>query len=85
MRSSLLLASAAAAAADLELVSRQANTSTGSSYLARMADTHIRKGIKLDFGYTSQLLTPQPSTDADTAFPFSRGETGVLIISMTLN
>lgn len=53
MRSSLLLASGAAAAAvDLKLGGRAANAST--SYLARMADTHIRKGIELDFGYTSQ-------------------------------
>lgn len=53
MRSSLLLASGAAAVAvDLQLAGRAANAST--SYLARMADTHIRKGIKLDFGYTSQ-------------------------------
>lgn len=56
MRSSVLLASGAAAAAlDLKLASRATNTSTGS-YLARMADTHIRKGIELDFGYTSQCL-----------------------------
>ncbi|POS76829.1 cell wall glycosyl hydrolase YteR [Diaporthe helianthi] len=58
MRSSILLASGAAAAAvavDLKLASRAINTSTGS-YLARMADTHIRRGIKLDFGYTNAVI-----------------------------
>lgn len=56
MRSSLLLASGAAAVAvDVRLDGRATNTSA-TSYLARMADTHIRRGIELDFGYTNAVI-----------------------------
>ncbi|KAI3401945.1 hypothetical protein diail_6505 [Diaporthe ilicicola] len=56
MRSSLLLASGAAAVAvDLKLDGRAANA-FATSYLARMADTHIRTGIEPDFGYTNAVL-----------------------------